>query len=104
MTAQDLKNSILQLAVEGKLLSRKEVVEALETTEGPKTGAELLEQIKAEKARLIAEGKIKKDTTKAGASGRALEPITEDEKPFDIPESWCWCRLGEIGTFVRGSG
>lgn len=60
MTAQDLKNSILQLTVEGKLLSRKEVAEALETTEGPKTGAELLEQIKAEKARLIAEGKIKK--------------------------------------------
>lgn len=62
----------------------------------PKTGAELLEQIKAEKARLIAEGKIKKDTTKAGASGRALAEITEDEKPFDIPENWCWCRLGEI--------
>lgn len=96
MTAQDLKNSILQLAVEGKLLSRKEVAEALETTEGPKTGAELLDQIKAEKARLIAEGKIKKDTTKAGASGRALAEITEDEKPFDIPENWCWCRLGEI--------
>lgn len=96
MTAQDLKNSILQLAVEGKLLSRKEVAEALETTEGPKTGAELLEQIKAEKAKLIAEGKIKKATTKAGASGRALAEITEDEKPFDIPENWCWCRLGEI--------
>lgn len=102
MTAQDLKNSILQLAVEGKLLSRKEVLEALETTEGPKTGAELLEQIKAEKARLIAEGKIKKDTTKAGASGRALEPITEDDKPFDIPENWCWCRLGEIFTHNTG--
>lgn len=55
-----------------------------------------MEQIKAEKARLIAEGKIKKDTTKAGASGRALAEITEDEKPFDIPENWCWCRLGEI--------
>lgn len=96
MTAQDLKNSILQLAVEGKLLSRKEVAEALETTEGPKTGAELLDQIKAEKAKLIAEGKIKKATTKAGASGRALAEITEDEMPFDIPENWCWCRLGEI--------
>lgn len=88
MTAQDLKNSILQLAVEGKLLSRKEVLEALETTEGPKTGAELLEQIKAEKARLITEGKIKKE--------KPFAEITEDEKPFDIPENWCWCRLGEI--------
>ena len=119
MTAQDLKNSILQLAVEGKLLKGGSLPLATAGTPSsatpsagtprnapsdPKTGAELLEQIKAEKARLIAEGKIKKDTTKAGASGRALEPITEDEKPFDIPESWCWCRLGEIGTFVRGSG
>lgn len=94
MTAQDLKNSILQLAVEGKLLSRKEVAEALETTEGPKTGAELLEQIKAEKARLIAEGKIKKE--------KPLAEITEDEKPFDIPENWCWCRLGEIGFYRKG--
>ena len=119
MTAQDLKNSILQLAVEGKLLKGGSLPLATagkpssatpsagtprNAPSDPKTGAELLEQIKAEKARLIAEGKIKKDTTKAGASGRALEPITEDEKPFDIPESWCWCRLGEIGTFVRGSG
>lgn len=93
MTAQDLKNSILQLAVEGKLLSRKEVAEALETTEGPKTGAELLDQIKAEKARLIAEGKIKKE--------KPLAEITEDEKPFDIPENWCWCRLGEVIVNVQ---
>lgn len=104
MTAQDLKNSILQLAVEGTLLSRKEVAEALETTEGPKTGAELLEQIKAEKARLIAEGKIKKDTTKAGASGRALAEITEDEKPFDIPENWCWCKLNDISNITKLAG
>lgn len=104
MTAQDLKNSILQLAVEGKLLSRKEVAEALETTEGPKTGAELLEQIKAEKAKLIAEGKIKKATTKAGASGRALAEITEDEKPFDIPENWCWCKLNDISNITKLAG
>ena len=104
MTAQDLKNSILQLAVEGKLLSRKEVAEALETTEGPKTGAELLDQIKAEKAKLIAEGKIKKATTKAGASGRALAEITEDEKPFDIPENWCWCKLNDISNITKLAG
>lgn len=117
MTAQDLKNSILQLAVEGKLLKGGSLPLAAAGTPSfatpsagtprnapsdPKTGAELLEQIKAEKARLIAEGKIKKDTTKAGASGRALEPITEDEKPFDIPENWCWCRLGEIFTHNTG--
>lgn len=111
MTAQDLKNSILQLAVEGKLLSEKEVLEALESTEGPKTGAELLEQIKAEKARLIAEGKIKKDKVggKATSSSFAsktrqkeLPPIAEDEKPFDIPENWCWCRLGNVAEIARG--
>lgn len=109
MTAQDLKNSILQLAVEGKLL--KGVSLPLATAgkpssatpsagtprnapSDPKTGAELLEQIKAEKARLIAEGKLKKD--------KPIEPITEDEKPFDIPENWCWCRLGEVISFVGG--
>lgn len=111
MTAQDLKNSILQLAVEGKLLKGGSLPLATagkpssatpsagtprNAPSDPKTGAELLEQIKAEKARLIAEGKLKKD--------KPIEPITEDEKPFDIPENWCWCRLGEIGTFVRGSG
>ncbi|CAM4265789.1 restriction endonuclease subunit S [Treponema peruense] len=118
MTAQDLKNSILQLAVEGKLLKGGSL--PLATAGKPssatpsagtprnapsdqKTGAELLQQIKAEKEKLIAEGKIKKDTTKAGASGRALAEITEDEIPFDIPESWCWCRLGEIGDWGAGA-
>ena len=109
MTAQDLKNSILQLAVEGKLLKGGSLPLATAGTPSsatpsagtprnapsdPKTGAELLEQIKAEKARLIAEGKLKKD--------KPIEPITEDEKPFDIPENWCWCRLGEVISFVGG--
>lgn len=109
MTAQDLKNSILQLAVEGKLLKGGSLPLATagkpssatpsagtprNAPSDPKTGAELLEQIKAEKARLIAEGKLKKD--------KPIEPITEDEKPFDIPENWCWCRLGEVISFVGG--
>ena len=119
MTAQDLKNSILQLAVEGKLLKGGSLPLATAGTPSsatpsagtprnapsdPKTGAELLEQIKAEKARLIAEGKIKKDTTKAGASGRALAEITEDEKPFDIPENWCWCKLNDISNITKLAG
>lgn len=109
MTAQDLKNSILQLAVEGKLLKGGSLPLATagkpssatpsagtprNAPSDPKTGAELLEQIKAEKTRLIAEGKLKKD--------KPIEPITEDEKPFDIPENWCWCRLGEVISFVGG--
>lgn len=79
MNAQDLKNSILQLAIEGKLVpQRKE--------EG--TAKELLAEIRAEKARLIKEKKIKKS--------KPLPEITDEEKPFDIPENWEWVRLGDI--------
>lgn len=79
MNAQDLKNSILQRAIEGKLVpQRKE--------EG--TAKELLAEIRAEKARLIKEKKIKKS--------KPLPEITDEEKPFDIPESWEWVRLDTV--------
>lgn len=79
MNAQDLKNSILQRAIEGKLVpQRKE--------EG--TAKELLAEIRAEKARLIKEKKIKKS--------KPLPEITDEEKPFDIPDSWEWVRLDDI--------
>lgn len=85
MNAQDLKNSILQLAIEGKLVpQRKE--------EG--TAKELLAEIRAEKARLIKEKKIKKS--------KPLPEITDEEKPFDIPESWEWVRFEDIFEIVRG--
>ncbi len=87
------KKAILQEAVQGKLIPQI-------AAEG--NAKDLLEEINKEKAKLIKEGKIKKDTTKAGASGRALPEITEDEIPFDIPESWCWCRLGEIVHLTSG--
>lgn len=79
MTPQELKNSILQLAIQGKLVEQR-------PEEG--TGEELYRQIQAEKKRLIKEGKIKKE--------KPLPEIEEDEKPFDIPESWKWCRLSEV--------
>lgn len=82
MNAQDLKNSILQLAVQGKLVEQR-------AEEG--TARELLEQIKLEKDK-----KIKKS--------KPLPEITEDEIPFEIPESWEWVRVGEIGSLTRGSG
>ena len=82
MNAQDLKNSILQLAVQGKLVEQR-------AEEG--TARELLEQIK-----LIKDKKIKKS--------KPLPEITEDEIPFEIPESWEWVRVGEIGSLTRGSG
>jgi len=73
------KKAILQEAVQGKLVPQI-------AAEG--NAKDLLEEIKKEKAKLIKEGKIKKE--------KALPEITEDEIPFDIPESWCWCRLGEL--------
>ena len=85
MKAQDLKNSIIQLAIQGKLVEQRE-------DEG--TAKELLEQIKAEKEKLVKEKKIKKT--------KPLPEITEDEIPFDIPENWKWVRLGEIGEIVGG--
>lgn len=79
MTPQELKNSILQLAIQGKLVEQR-------PEEG--TAEELFAQIQEEKQQLIAEKKIKKE--------KPLPEITEDEKPFDIPESWKWVRLGDI--------
>ena len=79
MTPQELKNSILQLAIAGKLVKQR-------AEEG--TAKELFAQIQAEKQRLVAEGKLKKQ--------KPLPEITEEEKPFDIPESWKWVRLGEV--------
>lgn len=85
MNAQDLKSSILQRAIEGKLVpQRKE--------EG--TAKELLAKIRAEKARLIKEKKIKKS--------KPLPEITDEEKPFDIPESWEWVRIGELFSLQAG--
>lgn len=84
MNAQDLKNSILQLAVQGKLVEQR-------AEEG--TAKELLEQIKAEKEKLIKEKKIKKE--------KPLPEITEDEIPFEIPESWEWVRWGTLSYSIQ---
>lgn len=80
MTPQELKNSILQLAIQGKLVEQR-------SEEG--TAEELFARIQKEKQRLITEKKIKKE--------KPLPEITEEEKPFDIPSSWRWVRLGNIG-------
>ncbi len=80
MKAQDLKNSILQLAIQGKLVPQDASDEPAEV---------LYAKIQAEKQKLIKEGKIKKDKT--------LPPITDDEIPFEIPSTWKWVRLGDIG-------
>lgn len=76
---EDMKKSVLQYAIQGKLVEQR-------AEEG--TGEELYRQIQAEKKRLIKEGKIKKE--------KPLPEIAEDEIPFDIPESWRWVRFSEI--------
>ena len=75
----DMKKSLLQYAIEGKLVEQR-------PEEG--TAEELYQQIQQEKQRLIAEKKIKKE--------KPLPEITDDEIPFDIPDSWKWVRLGSI--------
>ena len=85
MTPQELKNSILQLAIQGKLVEQR-------PEEG--TGEELYQQIQKEKQALIKAGKIKK--------GKPLPEITEDEVPFEIPETWKWVKLAEICTIATG--
>ena len=85
MNAEQLKNSILQRAVEGTLVEQRE-------EEG--TAAELLREIKAEKARLVKEGKLKKE--------KPLRSITAEEIPFEIPKSWEWVRFSDLFDIARG--
>ena len=86
MIAEKLRKSILQAAIQGKL-----------TEQLPEDGdaRDLLAAIKAEKARLIKEGKIKRE--------KPLPELTEEEIPFEIPENWCWVRLGAIGYAQTGT-
>lgn len=85
MTPQELKNSILQMAIQGKLVEQR-------LEEG--TAEELYQQIQEEKQRLIKAGKIKKE--------KLLPEITEGEKPFKIPTNWIWTRFGELGSYKKG--
>ena len=98
-----LKKSVLQEAIQGRLIPQIE-------EEG--TAQELLEQIKAEKQRLVKEGKLKKSAPKdsvifKGDDNKYYEKIgkkivcIEDEVPFEIPNSWVWVRLGAIVDFSK---
>lgn len=80
----DMQKAILGQAIQGKLAEQR-------AEEG--TGQELFEAIQDEKKKLIEEGKLKKQ--------KALPEITEDEIPFEIPDSWKWVRLGEISTYSQ---
>ncbi|RDT37746.1 restriction endonuclease subunit S [Citrobacter freundii] len=80
-----LKQTILQLAVMGKLVIQ-------DPNDEP--ASELLKRIAQEKAQLVKDGKIKKQ--------KPLPPISDEEKPFELPDGWEWCRLTEIGELARG--
>ena len=105
MTAQQLKNSILLMAVQGKLVPQ-------DPNDEP--ASVLLERIHAEKERLIKEKKIKREKNPSvifkGADNTPYEKIGDevrslaDEVPFDIPDSWEWVRIRSLGEIVRGSG
>ncbi|MDJ0600045.1 MAG: restriction endonuclease subunit S [Crocosphaera sp.] len=82
---KQLRQTILQLAVMGKLVPQDE---------NDETAFVLLEKIKAEKAKLIKEKKIKKS--------KPLPPITDDEIPYDLPIGWEWMRFSELGELRRG--
>lgn len=90
----NLRQSILQEAVEGKLTTEWQKQNP-SLISGDNHASKLLEKIRAEKQELIKEGKIKKD--------RPLGPIAVNENRFDLPEGWVWCRLGEIvKEFLNG--
>ena len=85
MTPQELKASILQLAIQGKLVEQR-------AEEG--TGEELYRRIQTEKQQLIKAGKIKKE--------KPLPEIVENMIPFDIPDSWHWCYVGDLFNHNTG--
>ncbi|AYL78286.1 restriction endonuclease subunit S [Citrobacter freundii] len=81
-----LKQTILQLAVMGKLVPQ-------DPNDEP--ASELLKRIAQEKAQLVKDGKIKKQ--------KPLPPISDEEKPFELPEGWEWCRISDISTVGTGA-
>ncbi|MEY8303524.1 restriction endonuclease subunit S [Anaerosalibacter bizertensis] len=85
MDTQRLKDKILQLAIQGKLV---------EQDKNDEPASALVQRIKEERDKLVKEGKIRKP--------KKLPPIEEDEKPFEIPEGWEWVRLGNLVEFKIG--
>jgi type I restriction enzyme S subunit len=88
-----LRQAFLREAMQGKLTEDWRAAHP-ELIEGENSASALLERIKAEKEQLVREKKIKKQ--------KPLPPITDEEIPFEIPEGWVWCRLGEVVLNTEG--
>lgn len=84
MTPEQLRASILQYAMEGKLVKQDP---------NDESASELIQKIKSQRTRLAKESKIKKS--------KKLPLITDDEKPFDIPDNWEWARLNDLSENVQ---
>ena len=89
MTGQQLRNSILQEAIQGRLVSN--VLQP-----GEKTGTELLQAILSERQ--------EKENKEKGKKAKKLTLSIIEEEPWELPEGWCWCKLDDVGVFTRGNG
>lgn len=89
---KQLRQAFLSEAMQGKLKVASSLLE--EVGDEAETGQQLLERIKAEKAQLIRDKKLKKE--------KELPPIRPEEIPFEIPKDWVWCRLGDVGRISGG--
>lgn len=87
-----LKKAILQEAIAGQLTAEWRTQNPMQKGNPDTDAAALLAKIKAEKQQLIADGKLKKE--------KPLPEISPDEIPFSLPDSWVWCRLGNITTLI----
>ena len=86
MNAKQLKNAILQLAIQGKLVPQ-------DPTDEPASA--LLAQIRKEKEQLVKAGKLKKKDLET-------TPISDEEKPFELPDGWEWCRMDDLAAYRKG--
>ncbi|MBP9990992.1 MAG: restriction endonuclease subunit S, partial [Bacteroidales bacterium] len=86
MTGKQLKNAILQLAIQGKLVPQ-------DPTDEPASA--LLARIRKEKEQLLKVGKLKKKDLET-------TPISDEEKPFELPDGWEWCRMDDLAAYRKG--
>jgi type I restriction enzyme, S subunit len=89
-----LRETVLQLAVQGKLTADWRLQRSLSGAE-VEDASVLLKRIQKEKDQLIKDKKIKKE--------KSLPPITKDEVPYELPDGWVWCRMGTVSDIQRGS-